>query len=102
MELTKEYFDERLNNLHDRMDSFTERMDHVATKHDLDTVSSALDTRLKEQAKEMKAYVHEAFEHQQFYIDARVDEIINMLDVRLAVQTLQAEMNKVKAAIHMD
>ena len=88
MELTKEFFDERLQNLHKRMDDFP--------------TSQELDTKLNQQTKEMKGYVHEAFEAQQDYIEARADEIIRMLDVRLAVQQLQLEMKKVKAAINIE
>jgi hypothetical protein len=87
MELTKEYLDKGLERLH-------ERMDELVTKEHLDQ-------RLAEQTEKLESYSREAFETQQIYIEARADEIMKMLDVRLAVQDLQLEMSKVKAAIHL-
>lgn len=60
MELTKEYFDQGLQNL---------------TKH-FDARFEAVDKKFDQQDRDLKAYVRQAFEHQQVYIDERLKELI--------------------------
>ena len=60
------------------------------------------DERLDRQTNGLKAYVDEALAAERKHIDAHFDEVRKLLDVRLAVQNLQLDMQKVKATIHID
>lgn len=71
MELTKEYFESYLEEkleqkLEEKLDQkLDEKLKPFATKQDL-----------TDQTLELKSYVHESFEAQQVYIDARFTELL--------------------------
>ena len=79
MELTKEYFE----------------------KH--------LDQKLKEQTEELKAYAREQTEELARIVaetvatpmEERFARLESLMDVRLAVQTLQLDMRRIKEALHL-
>jgi len=84
MELTQEHFDRQLEAL---------RADMV-TKADL---TSALEA----QTQEMKTYIHESFEIQQNYIDERVYELSESMQVKEEVARLKQDVNEIKTALHL-
>ena len=85
MELTQEYFDKGLENL-------GKRLDDLVTK-------DVLTEKLDKQTKELQAYVHQAFETQQTYMEERFKEVTEMLDVRKEVESLKKDMEKLKGVL---
>jgi hypothetical protein len=68
-----------------------------------------LDQKLKEQTKELKAYAREQTEDLARIIaetvatpmEERFARLESLMDVRLAVQTLQLDMRRIKEALHL-
>ena len=82
MQLTQEHFDNSLNNL------FKELADikrNIATK-----------TNLKDLSAELKDYVAESFETQQFWMDERFEGLISAYDVRDRVNKLEKDFLEFK------
>ncbi len=80
MELTQEHFDKQIEAL---------RAD-MATKTDLVT-----------QTQEMKTYIHESFETQQNYIDERIHELSESMQVKEEIVRLKQDVSQIKTALHL-
>lgn len=80
MELTKEYFDEYLKKL--------------ATKNDLKNFVTKDD--LSDQTTRLVAYIQEAFEHQQIYIDERFKEQLAATELEPRVSRLERKVFNIK------
>jgi hypothetical protein len=78
MELTQEHFDQQIENL-----------------------QNVINGNIEAQTKELKVYIHEAFETQQEYIDERFHQLFNEMKVKEEVVRLQQDMLQVKAALHL-
>lgn len=97
MELTQEYFDQQLKNL--------------ATKDDLKQFPTVadLDQRLAGQTAELKAYADQQTAHLVSVINETIaepmerhfGELQDFVRVREDVQTLKAEMQRIKEALHL-
>jgi hypothetical protein len=98
MELTKEYFDEKLNQL--------------ATKEELKAHTGAInqrfdgiEQRFEKQTTELKAYADEQTEKLAGIISNSFDEerqyLRETLDVTNRVKTLETDMQKIKEALHI-
>ncbi len=77
MELTKEHFDNQLENLHT-------------------SITQEINGKIGQQTTELKNYVHESFEAQQTYIEARSKETTNAIDVRKDLEKMKVEITKIK------
>ena len=84
MELTQEHFDEQLKALREDM----------VTKDDLNN-------SLEIQTAELKGYIHESFETQQEYIDARFHELFDSMKVKEEVAQLKQDISQIKTALHL-
>lgn len=98
MELTKEYFDEQLKNL--------------ATKEELKAHTGAInkrfdgiEQRFEKQTAELKAFAREQTEELAGIISSSFDEerkyLERNLDVTNRVKNLEADMQKIKEALHI-
>ncbi len=85
MELTKEYLDQKLDK---QFDQFKEYFDTSLDKKLDEKLDEKLDQKLanfatkddlKAQSKELKDYIHQAFEAQQVYIDVRFQELFKKM-----------------------
>lgn len=63
---------------------------------DKQTVVLATKEELKDQTAELKAYANEGFETQQFWMEARFDELIEKYDVRDRVDKLEKDVKQLK------
>ena len=95
MELTKEYFDQGLSNL---LEKVTTLESNMATKEDLAALrlEMATKTDLKLQTVELKQYVQESFETQQVWMGERFSELIVKYDVRERVGKLEKDVAQLK------
>jgi len=75
-ELSKEYFDQKLNTL--------------ATKQDLES-----------QTEKLKAYADEPTEKLAAMVADGFEEVKELLDVRERVKQLESDMHKIKEALHI-
>lgn len=100
MELTKEYFDQQLRNLATKQDleSFATKDDlkGLATKEDLKPLATKQDVR--EGVEELARIVADTVATPMEEGFARLE---SLMDVRLAVQTLQLDMRRIKEALHL-
>lgn len=78
MELTQEHFDRQLENL-----------------------QSNISGQIQAQTEELKNYIHESFETQQDYIDARFHELFDGMKVKEEVAQLRNDIVQIKAALHL-
>jgi uncharacterized coiled-coil DUF342 family protein len=83
MEVTQEHFDKQIEALSQRLNSTTTKADLAA------------------QTQEMKTYIHESFETQQNYIDERVHELSEAMQVKEEVAQLKQDVSQIKAALHL-
>lgn len=123
MELTKEYFDQQLNTISKRLDTFItkddldQKLHTFATKEDLKSFATKEDLRtfatkddLKQQTKELKAYTDEQTENLARIIattianpmEARFNRLESALDVDERVTHLEHDMHNIKKALILD
>jgi hypothetical protein len=81
--VTKEYFDEQVNAQNEKVEILDKKMGSLVTKNGFDKKLATLATKydLDVQTRELKQYVHEAFETQQVYIDERTLELNESMDI---------------------
>lgn len=85
MELTKEYFDSKLEGLATKAD-----LERFATKDDLATLEQRLITHTDERVDELARMVQRGFE-----------DITKRLDVRQEVQELKSQMHEVRRELNL-
>jgi len=105
MELTQEYFDDRFKNLYERMDDFATKKDleNLATKDQLKDLAIKVGLlATKTDLTELRQYVDDGFSAQHEYMEERFKYIVNLLDVRIAVQNLQLEVKNIKQSLHLN
>jgi hypothetical protein len=100
MELTKEYFNQQLKNLATKKDlkGFATKVDlkGLATKEDLKPLATKQDVRYG--VEELARIVSETVATP---MEERFARLESLMDVRLAVQTLQLDMRRIKQALHL-
>jgi len=86
MDLTKEYFDQGLLNI----------MEKMVTKEDIDTLRIATKADLDARTVELKQYTQQAFEVQQLWLEERFDDLAEKNDVSKRVEKLEKDVALLK------
>jgi len=120
MQLTKEYFDQGLQNLIEhlnskfdnidqRFESVERRFENIDRKFEsidkrfeiIDQRFESVDNKFEAQTRELKQYVRESFGAQQTYMEERFEEIKEALDVRGEIAILTHDVHRIKQKIGM-
>lgn len=113
MQLTKEYFDQGLQNLiehfNSKFDNIDQRFESVERRFEsidkrfeiIDQRFESVDNKFEAQTRELKQYVRESFGAQQTYMEERFEEIKEALDVRGEIAILTHDVHRIKQKIGM-
>ncbi len=75
---------------------FDEQFKKLATKAQLDRVELSFDRRLSDQSRRLEDYIGRNFEAMEEDLGAKLDAMIELLDVRQRVEALERRVNELQ------